>query len=109
VVFTDGHENDSREWTKEALFKLITEKEKEGWTFVFLGANQDSYATGHALGIKGKNTQNFSATAEGTEAAWGSMKRAMSQYRTLTPEQKLGRKANFYNDIKEAEEEMRSR
>ena len=109
VVFTDGHENDSREWTKEALFKLITEKEKEGWTFIFLGANQDSYATGQDLGIKGKNTSNFAATGRGTKAAWGSVNRAMSEYRTLTPEAKLGRKANFYNDIKEAEEDMRTR
>jgi len=38
VVFTDGHENASRAWTREALFALVEEK-KEGWTFVFRVAN----------------------------------------------------------------------
>ena len=50
VVFSDGLENASSEWTREALFQLITEKENEGWTFIFNGANQDSYGTGAGLG-----------------------------------------------------------
>ena len=42
VVFTDGRENASRRHSREQVFKLIEAKRKEGWVFVFLGANQVS-------------------------------------------------------------------
>ena len=109
VVFSDGLENASNEWTREALFQLITEKENEGWTFIFNGANQDSYGTGAGLGIKGKNTANFSADGQGARAALRGFDRAMSEYRTSSPSEKLGRKQNFYNDLKESEEDMSNR
>src|SRR4029453_5166045 len=50
VVFTDGMENASRQWNREALFDRITRLKEQGWTFVFLGANQDSYLAGHHIG-----------------------------------------------------------
>ena len=109
VVFTDGMENASNEWTREAVFKLVTEKENEGWTFNFMGANQDSYETGRGLGFKHENTSNFRADGRGTKAAFDGVDRAMSEYRRLTPSQKMVRKGNFFNDIKEAEEDMRNR
>ena len=109
VVFTDGLENASSEWTRESLFKLITEKENEGWTFTFMGANQDSYATGRSLGFKSANISDFKGDGLGTRAAFSSVNRAMSDYRLLTPKQKMSRKENFWNDIREAEEDMRRR
>lgn len=39
IIQTDGYENASQEYTLDAIKKLIQEKEKEGWTFVYLGAN----------------------------------------------------------------------
>ena len=102
-------ENASNEWTREAVFKLVTEKENEGWTFNFMGANQDSYETGRGLGFKHENTSNFRGDGRGTKAAFDGVNRAMSEYRLLTPSQKMSRKANFFNDIKEAEEDMRNR
>lgn len=49
VVFTDGEENASRRWTRDALFSRIERLEAAGWSFVFLGANQDSYAESRGL------------------------------------------------------------
>ena len=46
VVFTDGGENASREVSSAKVFGLVGKKTKLGWTFVFLGANQDSYTGG---------------------------------------------------------------
>ncbi len=109
VVFTDGQENSSTEWTRETLFNLIEAKEKEGWTFIFMGANQDSYETGDGLGIKYKNTQNFAGDGRGTRAAWSSLDRAFSEYRYAVPAQKAHRKGDFYRGRKEAEEDMGSR
>lgn len=43
VILTDGLENYSTEYSRKQIFNLIKDKECKGWTFVFLGADQDSY------------------------------------------------------------------
>ena len=59
AILTDGEENASREYSKEGIKLLITEKEKQGWSFVYLGANQDAFAVGSSLGVARGNIQNF--------------------------------------------------
>merc|ERR1719498_2113849 len=70
VSFTDGMENASREHSKKCILAKIEAKHKEGWTFVFLGANQDSYAEGGQLGYNKANIQNFAFDSKGTKKAW---------------------------------------
>jgi Mg-chelatase subunit ChlD len=69
VVLTDGMENASREFTQRAVFDLVTERRERGWTFAFLGANQDAYATGGAMGVAPSSTAKWAATAQGAMAA----------------------------------------
>jgi len=59
VILTDGKENDSKEYTKHKILKLIEEKEKEGWTFVYLGANQDAWQEGTSISIPSDNIYDF--------------------------------------------------
>jgi hypothetical protein len=66
VVITDGLENASKEFSKDSIKRLIAEKEKEGWTFAFLGADIDSYAVGASLGVPVGATANY---AKGNEQA----------------------------------------
>jgi Mg-chelatase subunit ChlD len=62
VVVTDGHENASREFTADTVRKLVTQqKEKYGWDFVFLGANQDAVLTGGRLGFDRDSSMTFDA------------------------------------------------
>ena len=42
IITTDGYENASHEYTYASLKKLIEKKKKEGWEFIFLGANIDA-------------------------------------------------------------------
>lgn len=66
TIVTDGYENASREYN-QASVKAMTEKlGKQGWTFAYIGANQDAMAVSHGLGIK--NAMNFEATVCGTVA-----------------------------------------
>lgn len=66
TIITDGYENASREYN-QASIKAMTEKlEKVGWTFAYIGANQDAMAVSHGLGIK--NAMNFEASVCGTMA-----------------------------------------
>lgn len=76
IVVTDGEENCSRQYTHPQVIDLIAAQEKAGWTFVYLGANQDSWRAAHGLGYGSVgNVANFTATAAGVEAA---MSRTMS-------------------------------
>lgn len=57
ITLTDGHENSSRETTHADLVKLIAEcKDAGNWTFVFLGANPDTWDVAQTLGIPPGNT-----------------------------------------------------
>lgn len=70
VVLTDGLENAS-ETTSRDLRKLVVEKERAGWEFIYLGANQDSWAESQkiAMAAPGKSF-DFDATSEGLNDAW---------------------------------------
>ena len=78
VIMTDGHENSSREFTQDALFKLIKQKETDGWTFAYLGANQDAWAVGQAIGFQQGNVMNYD-TAE-TKKAFRTAANASTSY-----------------------------
>ncbi len=66
VIQTDGEENSSREWDRQKIFNLISKKQREGWTFAFLGANQDAWEAGGAMGIPMGNTISYRHTPYGT-------------------------------------------
>lgn len=53
VIITDGGENSSREVGSEALAGLIAAREANGWTFIYMGANQDATSVGTAMGYSG--------------------------------------------------------
>lgn len=81
VIMTDGGENASKEYTQVEMKKMIEERTKQGnWTFVFLGANQDSYAEAQKYGISVGNTANFFATSAGVGATMRGMATATTAY-----------------------------
>mgnify|MGYP001616956247 CR=1 FL=1 len=52
VIVTDGEENSSREWSKEALHAAIDERIKRGnWTFTYLGAQPETWDEATKLGM----------------------------------------------------------
>lgn len=82
VVITDGQENFSREFTREqVLAKINHQREKYGWEFVFLGANQDAIQEGMKLGVTAQNSFTYTADAVGTTSVYNSISSNMSTYR----------------------------
>ena len=67
TIITDGYENASKEYTGMAVKKLVEDLKGEGWTFTYMGANQDSIEV--ALNLSIRNSRNFSATETGTVRA----------------------------------------
>ena len=81
LTFTDGQENQSREYDRAKLFDLVKKREAAGWSFAYLGANQDAYAEGGAIGYSPGSTQNFAADAAGSRAAFASLATSVSRRR----------------------------
>jgi hypothetical protein len=70
VIQTDGQENCSREFNLEKIRSLISEKEKDGWTFLYLGADQNAWQSGSFIGISKDNTASYSNTSAGSQAVF---------------------------------------
>ena len=66
TIITDGLENASKEYTGAAVKQLVEQLKGEGWTFTYMGANQDSVEVAFNLSIR--NARNFDYSAQGTMA-----------------------------------------
>lgn len=64
TIITDGYENASREYSGQALKKLIDQYKEEGWMFAYIGADHDVEAVAADLSIT--NRIAFDKSAEGT-------------------------------------------
>lgn len=82
VIITDGHENASKTYKREAIFKMIDTLTKEGWKFLFLAANQDAIKSGESIGILASNSMTYSANSISTASVFKSVSSNMSKYRS---------------------------
>lgn len=81
VVMTDGMENSSNKHTMQDFVKLKNELEAKGnWTFVFMGANQDAWATAQQWGLSANNSMSWQASAAGAKSAMRSLSDATVMY-----------------------------
>ncbi len=63
TIITDGMENSSQEYSGRAVKDLVAMQRKKGWTFAYIGANQDAVEVARDLNIQ--NAMNYDATPEG--------------------------------------------
>lgn len=81
IITTDGHENASKEYNYGAVKSLITEKKKQNWEFIFLGANIDATQVGARFGINADKAVNFHADAMGVANVYSTISHAVSNVR----------------------------
>jgi hypothetical protein len=85
LIITDGMENASTDYTREAVKELITKcQDKHGWKFLFLGAGIDSFAEAHSIGIPQMMASDYVPSAMGTKQAYAA---ALSATRDLMNDQ----------------------
>lgn len=77
IILTDGAENASQTYTKAHIKDLIEQKTKDGWIFVYLGANQDAFAEASSIGIMPACTMNYDVNH--TPEAFRDLSAAVSQ------------------------------
>ena len=78
VITTDGYENASREYTADAVRKMIEKQKEKGWEFIFMGTNIDAVSTGRQFGIA--RNLNYVNDSKGIEATYGSLRRAVKSF-----------------------------
>jgi uncharacterized protein YegL len=96
VVVTDGGENASREYSADQVKKLVTEQtEQWGWTFMYLAANVDAFATGAGYGFGRAQTISYAADSEGTQSVIATASAGITRTRS-------GLAADFTDEEREA-------
>ena len=108
VIFSDGLENASHQYSQARVAELISSRQEAGWEFVFMGANQDSYLEAGRMGVSQESISNFEPSAAGTSAAFQSISRATSEYRGKTRMERTRDSGTFFGGTREAEDVMRS-
>ena len=81
VITTDGLENASHIYDSNKVKKMIEDKKKEGWEFLFLGANIDAVETAKHFGIDRDRAVNFHSDAKGTALNYDVMCEAIADVR----------------------------
>jgi hypothetical protein len=106
---TDGQENQSREYNREQIQRLIAECESAGWKFVYLSAAFSAYADADDLGVHAGSTQAFMADGRGMRLAWAGMSDATAIYREKKRRLLAAELDAFFEAGKQAEEDLRRR
>lgn len=65
LILTDGQENASVKTTSAALKAKIEAKQADGWTFLFVGANQDAVLEGSKIGICREHSITYTNATSG--------------------------------------------
>lgn len=78
TIITDGYENASHTWSGEMIKSLVQELRHMGWTFTYIGADQDVEKVAGEIGIK--NSLRFSANAEETDAMFEKERLSRSKF-----------------------------
>lgn len=85
VITTDGLENASKEYSSDKVKKMIEEKKKLGWEFLFIGANIDAVETAKHFGIAEDRAVNYHADKKGTATVFRSVSKAVGCARACAP------------------------
>ena len=83
IITTDGMENSSHQYTYEKVKKMVEKKKKKnGWEFLFLGANIDAIEVAGRFGIAANRAINYESDHEGTQLNYEVLSRTVSAYRS---------------------------
>lgn len=78
TILTDGEENASREFSGAQVKKIIEEQKSQGWTFTYIGANQDVEKVAASISIT--NIMKFNANEADVKAMFAREKASRSRY-----------------------------
>lgn len=78
TIITDGYENASLTWSGPQIKSLVRELRQMGWTFTYIGADQDVEKVAGEIGIQ--NSLRFSANRQDTVAMFEKERRSRAKF-----------------------------
>lgn len=82
VIITDGLENASKEYSAQRVKQMIRDRQdREGWDFLFLGANMDAIAVAEDMGIQADRAVTAMADAPGVSLQYDAIADANVSFR----------------------------
>lgn len=82
LVMTDGQENLSQRFGQIEIANMIKHQtDKYNWQFIYMGANQDSFAVGQTIGVAKTNSYNYTASSAGTGRLFANISAGTRSYR----------------------------
>ena len=106
AILTDGYENASTDYTARDVAKRIRhQREKYGWQFLFLGANQDAIASAAKLNIAAQDAATFQADAAGARASFKGSSRKATALRMMAMQPDAAPPADLARPLSEITEE----
>ena len=82
VITTDGLENASTRYTIDEVRTLVEKRtKKNGWEFLFMGANMDAIATAAGIGIAADHAATYVNDAKGSAAVYDAACKAVASAR----------------------------
>ena len=88
AIFTDGYENASTKYTwRDLSGKIRRRREKDGWEFLFLAANQDAIATASQMSIHAHDSATVQYSKKGLRSSQSAMSRKIRALRTSLAEE----------------------
>lgn len=83
VIFTDGHENMSKEYSSDQIKKMVThQQDTYNWKFIFLGAGINAFDASAAFGIPQAMAASTQHTNSGTRRAYNTISTYTAGLRT---------------------------
>ena len=107
AIFTDGEENASKKYKSEEVSETIKELSNEGWTFLYLGAGQETWKAAKAansLNIACGNVRAYGKKSEDFEETF-SMMSSGTLSRMRETQNGVGATMNFFDDATRIMEE----
>lgn len=82
IITTDGMENASHIYSYGEVKKMVEQKKaKNGWEFIFLGANIDAIDVASHFGIEANRAFNYECDSAGTKLNYKVLSKAVSAFR----------------------------
>lgn len=82
IITTDGMENASHQYSYDKVKDMAEKaKEKDGWEFLFLGANIDAIEVAGRFGITKERALNYECDSKGTKLNYSVLANAVSAVR----------------------------
>lgn len=82
VIFTDGQENSSKEWKLDQIKALVEARRKDGWEFLFLGADEKAFGEAQAMGMNMNLAASYVPNSAGVRGAYRNVSNLVSESRT---------------------------